>query len=75
MNYRSMKHKFMKAGLDKFFFFLTLFFTLTIIHGHLAYENRAQFSLVPFTLISLEVRFCVVLESHQREVKTEFPKT
>ena len=43
MNYRSMKHKFMKRGLDKFFFFLTLFFTLTIIHGHLAYENRAQF--------------------------------
>lgn len=69
-----MKHKFMKRGLDKFSFFLTLFLTLPIIHVHLVYENRAPFSLVSFTLISLYVRFCVVLESHQREVKTEFPK-
>ena len=70
-----MKHKFMKRGLDKFSFFLTLSLTLPMYkHVHLVYENRAPFSLVSFTLISLYVRFCVVLESHQREVKTEFPK-
>ena len=36
-----------------FFLFDSFFFTLLIIPVHLVYENRAPFSLVPFTLISL----------------------